>query len=294
MRKFGDRKDGKLLKDIDSMHFIMPIIYPNRCDNEAFFKETIDLTNLLKYLEEKNKEDLPYKYHMFHAVVTAALKTITLRSKMNRFIANSNLYMRNKVTAAFTVKKEFDDEGAEVLCFLHTKPEYTIKEIHDEIYRQLKSLREEDVNDASTDAMDTIQKIPRFISKNVVKFLCWMDKHGWVPQSLIETDPYYSSVVLANLGSIGLPAGYHHLTNWGTTGVFINIGKIGMKQFINEDGTVEVKKGIDVGFIIDERLADGFYYARTIRLFKLLLEQPELLDKPLNEKLGEELWERIK
>ena len=192
------------------------------------------------------------------------------------------------------MKKEFDDEGAEVLCFLHTKPEYTIKEIHDEIYRQLKSMREENVNDASTDAMDTIQKIPRFISKNVVKFLCWMDKHGWVPQSLIETDPYYSSVVLANLGSIGLPAGYHHLTNWGTTGVFINIGKIGMKQFINEDGTVEVKKGIDVGFIIDERLADGFYYARTIRLFKLLLEQPELLDKPLNEKLGEELWERIK
>ena len=105
------RRDGKLLKDIDSMHFIMPIIYPNRCDNEAYFNELIDLTNLDKYLEEKNKDNPEYKYNLFQAVVTAALKTITLRSKMNRFIANSNLYLRNETSAAFQVKKEFPSVG---------------------------------------------------------------------------------------------------------------------------------------------------------------------------------------
>ena len=288
-----NRKDGKLLKDIDSMHFIMPIIYPNRCDNEAYFNELIDLTNLDKYLEEKNKDNPEYKYNMFQAIVTAALKTITLRTKMNRFIAKNNLYLRNETSAAFTVKKVFSDDGDEVLCFIHSKPEFTIKDIHDEIYRQLTKLRKDEIVDASTDAMNMIQKIPRFISKSLVKFLCWMDKHGWVPQSLIETDPYYSSVVLANLGSIGLKSGYHHLTNWGTTGCFITIGRAENKQFIVDDH-IEIRKGLDVGFIIDERLADGFYYARTIRLFKLLLEQPELLDLPLGEKLSEELWDKIK
>ena len=288
-----NRKDGKLLKDIDSMHFIMPIIYPNRCDNEAYFNELIDLTNLDKYLIEKNKDNPEYKYNMFHAIVTAALKTITLRTKMNRFIANSNLYLRNETSAAFTVKKEFKDEGDEVLCFIHSKPEFTINDIHDEIYRQLTKLRKENTNDSTTDVMNTFQKAPRFLSKSLIKFVCWLDKHGWVPSSLIETDPYYSSVVLANLGSIGLKSGYHHLTNWGTTGCFITIGTAENKPFIIND-QVEMRRGVDVGFIIDERLADGFYYARTIRLFKLLLEKPELLELPLGEKLSEELWNEIK
>lgn len=48
--KWGERRDGKLLRDIDSMHFIMPLMYPNRCDNEAFISERIDLTNVMKYL----------------------------------------------------------------------------------------------------------------------------------------------------------------------------------------------------------------------------------------------------
>lgn len=287
------RRDGKLLKDIDSMHFIMPIIYPNRCDNEAYFNELIDLTNLDKYLEEKNKDNPEYKYNLFQAVVTAALKTITLRSKMNRFIANSNLYLRNETSAAFTVKKEFKDEGDEVLCFIHSKPEFTINDIHDEIYRQLTKLRKENTNDSTTDVMNAFQKVPRFLSKSVIKFVCWLDKHGWVPKSLIETDPYYSSVVLANLGSIGLSSGYHHLTNWGTTGCFITIGRAEMKPFY-KNNEVEMRRGLDVGFIIDERLADGFYYARTIRLFKLLLEKPELLELPLGEKLSDELWSEIK
>ena len=52
-RRFGDRKDGTLLRDLDSMHFIVPLLYPNRCDNEAFISERIDLTNLNAYLAKR-------------------------------------------------------------------------------------------------------------------------------------------------------------------------------------------------------------------------------------------------
>ena len=53
----------------------------------------------------------------------------------------------------------------------------------------------------------------------------WLDKHGWVPADIIATDPYYSSVVISNLGSIKLKCGYHHLTNWGTCSLFCIIGR---------------------------------------------------------------------
>ena len=87
-RKLGDRKDGVKLKNIHAMHFVMPLMYPNRCDNEAFIAERIDLEAVNAYLEKKHAGNPEYKYNLFQVMVTAVLKTITLRPKMNRFIAN--------------------------------------------------------------------------------------------------------------------------------------------------------------------------------------------------------------
>lgn len=281
-RKIGDRKDGKLIRDIDSMHFICPILYPNRCDNEAFISECIDLTNIDRYLEKKNADNPEYKYNVFQILVTAMLKVITIRPKMNRFIANCNMYQRNEVSAAFVVKKLFSDDGEEGLAFIHSKPEDTIDSVHNEIYRQVSECRS-DKKDGSSESMDTFNKMPRFISKTLVKYICHLDKHGRVPQSLIETDPYYSSVVITNLGSIKLHAGYHHLTNWGTTSVFLAIGERKKRPFYDEDGNMSMKDSIDLGLTIDERIADGYYYARTVNILKKLLENPELLEKALSD-----------
>ena len=78
-KKWGDRKDGKRIRKLDSMHYIMPLMYPNRCDNEAFMHMRIDLTAAEQYLSKKNANDPVYKYNLFQLVVTAVLKTIMLR-----------------------------------------------------------------------------------------------------------------------------------------------------------------------------------------------------------------------
>ena len=95
---FGDRKDGRLLRELDSLHFVTGVIYPNRCDNEAFISETIDLTNINDYLKKKNYEGIEYKYNLFQIIVCAMSKVITLRPKMNRFIVNGNFVRRAHFT----------------------------------------------------------------------------------------------------------------------------------------------------------------------------------------------------
>lgn len=283
-RRPGDRKDGELLRNVDSMHFICPIIYPNRCDNEAFISETLDLSKLDAFLKEKNASSPEYKYNLFQVVVAAALKTIKLRPKMNRFIANRNTYQRNQLSASFVVKKEFSDNGGEALAFIYAEDEDTLDSIHSKIYKRVASGRSEKI-DQSTQSMDLFNKMPRFLSKAIVRFICWLDRHGWVPQSLIMDDPYYSSVVLTNLGSIKLHAGYHHLTNWGTNSVFIAIGERKLRPFFADDGSFEMRDSLDIGLTIDERIADGYYYSKTVRLLKKLIENPELLEKPISEEV---------
>ena len=278
------RRDATLLRDIDSMHYIMPLIMPNRCDNEAFISERIDLTNVEKYLARRNAEGPVYKYTVFHVIVAAVLKTITLRPQLNRFYANYNLYQRNEVSAAFTIKKIFTDEGDEALAFIHSKPTDTIDSIHDESYRQVSYVRNEG-DDQSTESMDAVQKIPLIFKKAIGTGVRFLDRHGWMPQSMIATDPFRASVVLANLGSIKLRSGYHHLTNWGTTSVFCVVGEMKERPFFHEDGSVDFRPSIDIGLTIDERISDGFYCSRAVRLLKILLENPELLEQPLETKV---------
>lgn len=282
-KRSGDRWDGTRIRDIDPMHFVMPMIYPGRCDNEAFISEVIDLTETNRYLEKKNK-DAEYHYNLFQTVVAAAMKTLTLRPKMNRFIANKTMYQRNRLTAAFVVKKQFKDNGGEGLAVLRVRPDDNINTIHGKIYRQITENRSGE-EDESSHSMDVFSHIPVGIAKGAAAFFRFLDRRGRVPHSLIATDPYYCSVVLTNLGSIGLNSGYHHLVNWGTNSVFIAIGQIKKRPFYKEDGTVEMRDSVEIGLTIDERLADGYYYSKTVALLKKLIENPELLEKRLDEKV---------
>ena len=282
--KRGDRFDGEWLNREPAMNQFMAYLYPNRADNEAYINEEIDLRPIEAYLAKKNQGRIEDKYTYFHIICAAIVKAFVLRPKMNRFIVNSNFYQRKEVSASFVVKKLFADNGAEALAFLHTKETDTLDTIHQYIYEQVSECRSEKV-DSSTGAMDILNKLPRWLSKSAVKFIMWLDKHGRVPYDMIATDPYYSSVVISNLGSIKMKSGYHHLTNWGTCSIICLIGEVKDRPVFLGDNKYELRPTVDIGLTIDERLADGYYYSKTLRLIRKLLENPELLELPLNEKI---------
>ena len=288
----GNRFDGQYLKDVDSMHFIMPFMYPNRCDNEAFFSFRIDLTAVNDYIQRKNAENPEYRYNLFQCIIAATLKTITLRSRLSVFIHNRKMYRRNEVSAAFTVKQEFSDNGGEVLAFIHSKPDWTIEDLHNELHRQLLKLKDRQYADPSTGVIDRFNRLPKWISRPIVRFICFLEKKGKIPPAFVESDPYHSTVNFANLGSIGLPAGYHHLTNWGTTSLFIVVGKSGKLPFY-ENEQVVFKDGVDLFMTVDERIADGFYFAKSMKILLYFLQHPDLLEHPFNEKLSEEEFAKL-
>ena len=281
-KKLGNRRDATLLRNVDAMHFIMGVIYPNRADNEAYIAEHVDLEPINAYLEKKNETAGDFRYTFMHVILTALVKTVTLRPKLNRFYANENYYQRNKVSAAFVVKKQFDDHAEEGLAYLEAKPTDNIDTIHDEIHRQVTSYRTEK-NNSTGDSMDLFNKLPRFVSKTAIHAVRWLDKHGWVPQTFIADDPNYSSVFLSNLGSIKLKSGYHHLTNWGTNSFFCIIGEKKWAPVYDRNGFVKMTEMLDLGLTVDERIADGYYYSKSVRLLRHLLQHPELLERPLEE-----------
>ena len=284
------RRDGKLVKNLDPLHVIMPLLYQNRCDNEAFISERIDLTKINEYLAKKNEALSPeengevFKYTIFHFLVGASMKMVKLRPKMNWFVANGRIYERNDITAAFIVKKKFSETSEEALAIIKAKDDDNLDSIHEKLRHIIYDARSDKL-DESSEAMGIVSKLPFFLVRGAVWAVRKLDKYGKVPQALIATDPNYSSIFLSNLGSIKLNSGYHHLTNWGTNSLFIVVGERKVRPFYNDDGTYEMRDSVDIGITIDERIADGYYYAKSLRLVRKLIENPELLDQPLNKEI---------
>ena len=283
-RRRGDRKDGYLIRDIDPMHFFMAYLYRNRADNEAYVSERIDLEKINAYLEKKNAANAEVPYSIFQVILAAFVKTVVLRPKMNRFIAGRRIYQRNGISAAFIVKKKFADDSHEAMAFLSFDEKATIDLIHDAMAVEITSCRS-DKPDESTDVMGKFMKLPRPLVNLAVWVILKLDAHGRMPKSFIASDPGYATLFFTNLGSIKLKCGYHHLANWGTNSIFCIIGEKKMSPSFDAEGNVTMRETLDVGVTIDERIADGYYYSKTFRLMRKLLENPELLDLPAETKV---------
>ncbi len=286
-RRWGDRKDGYRVRNLDSMHVIAPMIMPNRADNEAVMTETIDITALNKYLEKKNINESEFKYTFFHVILAALAKTVVLRPRMNRFYVGPRLFDRKDIIFSFVVKKKFEDDAHEALAVVKIDPESDISPI-EQIYSKVKkfvfSVRKENKKDSTSDIMDKlVTTIPVPVLKVVFNILHWLDYHGLYPTFLMSEDPYFSTVFVSNLGSIKMKANYHHLANWGTNSFFVIVGEKHLKAFPTEDGGVEWREVIDLGLTIDERIADGVYFAKSLKIFRKLIQNPELLEEDIKK-----------
>ena len=277
-RRWGDRIDATLVRDNDPLHFFMPYLYPNRADNEAVLQEEVDLTALNAFLAEKNKGRSTDKYTLMHAVCTALVRTITLRPKLNYFVKGNRLYKRNDISLSFVVKKQFADTGKEALAFRKFGPETTIDSLHQTIMEEIHDCRSDKV-DNSTAGMELFTHLPRWLMRIAMRILFLLDYYGRVPQALIKADPNYSTVLISNLGSIKLSANYHHLSNWGTCSLFLVIGEKHLAPIFQPDGSYEMHEVVNLSITLDERIADGYYYAKSIHIFKHLLQHPELLNE---------------
>lgn len=280
MKKFGDKKDGRLIKgkELDTNHYIMPIVWPNRTDNEAFISEIIDLTAVDEYLKEKNEGLDKGGYSLFMVLCAAMGKLFLNRPKMNRFYRNKRLYERYDVSIGFMVKKRLTDEGEEALGKVCIDPQDTFYTLAEKIQKEI-DVRRSDEMDKSSDDLRILMKFPRFVGNIVMGVVKWMDRHGPLPESITASDLFFNSIVVSHLGSIKLHAGYHHLSNWGTNSFFVTLGERKVRPFYDKDGNVTYKDSIDIGMTIDERIADGYYYSKSIRMMKRYLENPKCLDE---------------
>lgn len=282
------RRDGTRVKGLDGYHKILPYIMPKRTEAEVSMTEQFDVTELVKYMKERNENEEGTNLKIFHAIVTAVARTVYHRPRLNWFISGRFYYERPDITFSFVVKQKFADDGEETLMFMKVEPDMNIDSISKLILGDVEKVRKEKTNDLDK-LMELVGSMPRIILEGFFGTLRRLEYHGVMPKALTAGDPNYSSVLLSNLGSIGADSCYHHLSNYGTCSVMITIGKMHKEQKYMYDGTWQERDVINCTFTIDERLADGFYYAKSLRIIKYLLENPAAMEEEIRREVPVEL-----
>lgn len=270
-----ERLDAVRITGLDGFHAVAPYVMPKRTEAEVSSTETFDITDLCAFMEKRNREQ-GTNLKLFHAFCTAVARTIYLRPKMNVFISGRRYWQRKDITLSFVAKRKFEDSAEEVLILMKEEPEMTVEHVSRLILGDVSDVRQNKTNDVGS-IMDFLAKMPRFAMEIIFAVVRMLEYFGVMPASLMKGDPNYSTALLSNLGSIGAGAPYHHLSNYGTCSIMITIGTMRKEMRKMEDGSMQERTLLDATFTIDERIADGFYFAKSLRITRYLLEHPEHL-----------------
>lgn len=281
---FTKRPDGRLIKNLEPMQQIMPYIMKTRTDSMNMYEDVIDCSLLDAYIKEKAEEGIRLDY--MQVIIAAMVRLIALRPQLNRFVMNGRIYAREKIWVSFVVHHRLrdGDTGTTIkLCFDGTE---TIFEIAQQVKEAILKETTQHVGENDTDKLMRLimKKIPSFLIKFVVNSLLWMDKHNIMPKRVVELSPFHTSLFVTNLKSLGINHIYHHVYNFGTTGLFFAMGKE-REAATSWRGEISTQKQMGYGLVMDERFCDGLYFALSLRRLGKIMRNLKELETPLEKRV---------
>lgn len=270
----GDRHDATRVDLGRGFKAAFPYLMKGRNDSIAYYPVQVDAENLLAYVEQH--KGTPEELTVFESVLLALVRILRERPTLNRYVIGRRMYQRRNVDLSFVARKKYTLDSDESNVFVKIKPEDDATTVLNKIRGEIRTVKTGDQT-ADEGLIDLFLRLPRGLLQVAVKLISAWDFYVDTPAFLRGVDPLRCSAYVANLGSVGMGAAYHHLFEWGTCSLFVTIGQIKPTVVVGEDGRPTVRRTLELKIALDERIADGYYDARALELFDAYLNDPARL-----------------
>jgi hypothetical protein len=278
-RRFGDRKDGRLLRSLPAYTKFMPYIMATRNDALNFYEESMEITDVDRRLRRLRVDG--YKGIGFlHFLIAAYIRIVSMLPGLNRYVAGRRIYAGNDITVVMTVKRALSIDATETSIKVHFEPTDTIFDVYRKMNEKIDEVKATEENNNTEDVADALARLPRFLLRFVIQILRILDYFDLLPQSLLEASPFHGSLIITDLGSLRIRPVFHHIYNFGTLPVFIAFGAKRHAYELDRHGNMVDRKYIDCKFTIDERTTDGHYWAQAFQAWRYIFQHPEILEQP--------------
>ncbi len=103
-RRFGDRKEGRLLRSLPAFSKFIPYIMPTRNDASNQYEESFEVSDVDRRLRQLRVQG--YKgIGILHFIIAAYIRGVSMLPGMNRFIVGRRIYARDDISVVMTVKR---------------------------------------------------------------------------------------------------------------------------------------------------------------------------------------------
>ena len=271
------RPDGTRVKNLSPIVQALPYIMPRRFDAQNWASDTVDEDIVKSYIRRKRREGMSVT-HM-SVLVAAYYKAALENPKVNYFVMNRKIYKRNHFCFSFVIlKTRADGTPDETTLKIFLEPKDTVFTIS----RKIKEHIDRNSVAAHNNNTDKFANFA-FAVPGLARFVFWLayhlDLHGLLPRKIIDLSPFHTSLFITNLASINTSYIFHHCYEFGTTSVFVCMGKP-VPDPMAAPGSR--KKLMPLGVVMDERIATGMEYSRFFAAFSRYLKDPEALETRLD------------
>ncbi len=285
---FSKRSDGHALKNLGPFDTAIAYVMARRSDALVYFTEPVDCKYIDEYIARRKAEGVELSY--LDIIATAMVRVHALRPCLNRFVVNGRIFARNELTLSIALKKSLRDDGASTTVKLHFTGHENLEDVTRMFDKVIHETKEAEGENSTDKLAARVMNGPPALIKLIVWTCKLLDRWNMMPKSFIDASPFHSTVFVTYLKSLGINSVYHHIYDFGTVSMFIGIGKEKVEPVV-DDKTGEVRAGrvLDLKVVADERICDGLYHARSMRLIKKYLVNPELLEERLEKVEREEI-----
>lgn len=278
-RRFGDRKEGRLLRSLPAFAKFVPFIMPTRNDACNQYEESFEVSDVDRRLR-KLRVDGNKGIGILHFIIAAYIRGVSMLPGMNRFVVGRRIYARDNIEVVMTVKRSLAIDATETTFKVVFEPTDTIFDVYRKMSEKIDEIKTVEGNNNTEDVAEAMCKAPRFLLRFALTILRIMDYFGWLPQSLLDASPFHGSMIITDLGSLRIGPIYHHIYNFGTLPVFISFGAKRHAYELDRHGNMVDRKYVDCKFVMDERTVDGHYYAQFLQAFRYICQHPEIVETP--------------
>ena len=281
---WGDRSDGRRIRTLSPMAQITMYFQWERNISSNFFEEAFEISQMERYIRQKRKEGLK-DFGLTHVLLAAYVRALCKYPQLNRFIAGQKVYSRGEdIQYCMVIKKEMTVDSPDTSIKVHLKRTDTAAEVYKKLNAAVANVKRTQELDSNFDGLvGLLNLVPGVLLKFTVWLLKFLDYFGLLPKFLLELSPFHGTLFFTSMGSLGIPPIYHHLYDFGNLPVFGSFGCKRRALEVEEDGTVVQRKYLDLKFVLDERIVDGYYYAAFFKHYRTILRHPEILDLPPEE-----------
>ena len=277
--RFGDRKDGRLLRSLPAFSKFIPYIMPTRNDGCNQYEESFEVSAVDRRLRQLRVNG--YKgIGILHFLIAAYIRGLSMLPGVNRFVAGRRIYARNSIEVVMAVKRSLSIDATETTIKVKFEPTDTIFDVYRKMSEKIDEIKADNGNNNTEDVAEVLTKAPRFLLRFAILVLRIMDYFGWLPEALTDASPFHGSMIITDMGSLRIGPIYHHLYNFGTLPVFIAFGAKRHAYELDRHGQMVDRKYVDIKLVLDERTVDGHYYAQFLQAYRYIFQHPEILETP--------------